>query len=94
MIGWDGAPAWATLTDNTAPCQVSGRDLAPNVSRAFQSFYLDRDDIQTSLIDVWHALAAEFVDDPNVAEVDARVRSVMQNALDRLASKRRFPFLG
>ena len=39
-------------------------------------------------------IAAEFGDDPDVAEVDARVRSVMQTALDRLASQRRWPILG
>jgi hypothetical protein len=70
MIGWDGAPEWATFTDNTAPCQVSGRDLAPNVSRAFQSFYMDRDDIQTSLIRVWRALAHEFAGDSTIAGYD------------------------
>jgi 1-acyl-sn-glycerol-3-phosphate acyltransferase len=37
---------------------------------------------------------ARFGDDPDVDEVDAYVRSVMQNALDRLAGQRRFPFLG
>ena len=31
---------------------------------------------------------------PDIDEVDAYVRSVMQTALDRLASQRRFPFLG
>jgi Cellulase (glycosyl hydrolase family 5) len=70
MVGWDGAPAWATYTDETAPCQVTGRDLAPNVSRAFQSFYVDRENIQTSLIAVWQALAREFADDAAVAGYD------------------------
>jgi hypothetical protein len=70
MIGWDGAPAWATYTDGTPPCQVTGRDLAPNVSRAFQSFYLDRDDIQSSLIAGWRALAGEFAGDATVAGYD------------------------
>ncbi|BBZ31101.1 glycerol acyltransferase [Mycolicibacterium madagascariense] len=37
---------------------------------------------------------ARFGDDPDVDEVDAYVRGVMQAALDRLASKRRFPVLG
>ena len=38
--------------------------------------------------------AAQFGDEPPVADVDARVRSVMQTALDRLARERRFPVLG
>jgi hypothetical protein len=70
MVGWDGAPAWATYTDETAPCQVTGRDLAPNVSRAFQSFYVDRDNIQSSLIAAWQALAREFAGDAAVAGYD------------------------
>jgi 1-acyl-sn-glycerol-3-phosphate acyltransferase len=39
-------------------------------------------------------IAAKFGDDPDVHEVDAYVRSVMQSALDRLAGQRRFPVLG
>jgi hypothetical protein len=70
MIGWDGAPAWATLTDGTPPCQVTGRDLAPNVARAFQSFYVDRDGIQTRLVQDWQVLAHEFGDDATVAGYD------------------------
>lgn len=39
-------------------------------------------------------IAAQFGDDPDVDEVDAHVRGVMQSALDRLAQQRRFPVLG
>jgi hypothetical protein len=35
-----------------------------------------------------------FGRNPDVAEVDAYVRTVMQEALDRLARQRRFPVLG
>jgi 1-acyl-sn-glycerol-3-phosphate acyltransferase len=37
---------------------------------------------------------ALFGKHPDIAEVDAYVRSVMQNALDELARERRFPILG
>ena len=37
---------------------------------------------------------AEFGENPDVAEVDAHVRSVMQRALDRLGRERRVPLLG
>jgi hypothetical protein len=37
---------------------------------------------------------ARFGEDPDVAEVDTHVRSVMQTALDQLARERRFPVLG
>ncbi|MGE2720557.1 lysophospholipid acyltransferase family protein [Mycolicibacterium celeriflavum] len=36
----------------------------------------------------------QFGEDPDVKEVDAHVRSVMQAALDELATERRFPVLG
>jgi 1-acyl-sn-glycerol-3-phosphate acyltransferase len=39
-------------------------------------------------------IAARFGDQPDIADVDAHVRSAMQAALDRLARKRRFPVLG
>ncbi|HTQ22581.1 lysophospholipid acyltransferase family protein [Mycobacterium sp.] len=39
-------------------------------------------------------IAARFGDDPDVGEVDAHVRSVMQEALQRLAGQRRLPLLG
>ena len=39
-------------------------------------------------------IADRFGANPDVEEVDIHVRSVMQTALDRLASERRFPVLG
>jgi 1-acyl-sn-glycerol-3-phosphate acyltransferase len=39
-------------------------------------------------------LTAEFGDDPDIDEIDAHVRHVMQRALDELASERRLPILG
>ena len=39
-------------------------------------------------------VAEQFGEDPDVDEVDAHVRSVMQTALDDLARNRRFPILG
>ena len=39
-------------------------------------------------------ITAQFGPDPDIAEVDAHVRSVMSEALERLASQRRLPILG
>jgi 1-acyl-sn-glycerol-3-phosphate acyltransferase len=36
----------------------------------------------------------DFGEEPNVLEVDTHVRSVMQQALDKLARERRLPFIG
>jgi 1-acyl-sn-glycerol-3-phosphate acyltransferase len=39
-------------------------------------------------------ITARFGEEPDIAEVDAYVRKVMQTALDKLAEQRRFPVLG
>ena len=39
-------------------------------------------------------VGARFGEQPDIADVDAHIRSVMQTALDRLARMRRFPVLG
>ena len=39
-------------------------------------------------------ITAEFGADPDIAEVDSAIRTRMQDALDVLASQRRFPVLG
>jgi 1-acyl-sn-glycerol-3-phosphate acyltransferase len=39
-------------------------------------------------------IAARFGEDPDIAEVDAHVRSVMSEALKRLSSQRRLPIIG
>jgi 1-acyl-sn-glycerol-3-phosphate acyltransferase len=39
-------------------------------------------------------VTAEFGEDPDVSEVDAHVRQVMQQALDTLAAERRLPVIG
>ena len=39
-------------------------------------------------------ITARFGEEPDVAEVDAYVRKVMQEGLDKLAGQRRFPVLG
>ena len=39
-------------------------------------------------------IIAEFGENPDIDEVDAHVRHVMQRALDELAAERRLPVLG
>ena len=68
--GWDGAPAWATITDGAAHCQFMARDLAPAVAMAYTNFYTDRDGIQTELVRTWATVAKAFADEPAVAGYD------------------------
>jgi endoglycosylceramidase len=69
-IGWDGAPAWATITNGLSTCRVQQRELAPAVAAAWQNFWLNTDGIQTELIHTWAALAASFAADPTIAGYD------------------------
>ncbi|MFD7842383.1 glycoside hydrolase family 5 protein [Nocardia sp. NPDC059764] len=70
-IGWDGAPAWATLTDGWTTCNFGGvRETAPAVARSFQNFYDDTQGIQGHLVNTWAKLAAEFRDEPAIAGYD------------------------
>ena len=70
MWGYDGAPAWATLTDGAPRCQFQGRDISPAGDRAFQNFYFDTDGVQASLVATWAKLAALFHDEPAIAGYD------------------------
>lgn len=68
--GWDGAPEWATITDGKWRCRFMARELSPAVMTAWESFWDDREGIQTELIGVWAWLARTFRDDPTVAGYD------------------------
>ena len=68
--GWDGAPAWATLTDGLPTCRLQIREIAPAVGQAWQSFYLDRAGIQSQLVRTWAHLARAFAAEPAVAGYD------------------------
>ncbi|NNC10630.1 cellulase family glycosylhydrolase [Planctomonas sp. JC2975] len=70
MWGYDGAPAWATISDGAARCEFTGRDISPAGDRAFQNFYFDTDGVQSALVRTWGRLAATFGDDPTVAGYD------------------------
>lgn len=68
--GWDGAPAWATITDGGQTCRTGERELTDAVKNAWQNFYDDTDGIQAELVDVWGKLAGDFAGDPAVAGFD------------------------
>ena len=69
-IGWDGAPEWATITDNRGRCMLVHRELSMAVMNSWQAFWHDRDHIQQHLIDTWAWLAGEFKNDPAVIGYD------------------------
>lgn len=68
--GWDGAPQWATITDSLTTCRLGPREVSPAVGQAFDSFYLDRNAIQTHLVRLWGELARALASEPNVAGYD------------------------
>lgn len=69
-IGWDGAPQWATITDGADTCRAGSREESPAVRAAWDSFYADRDGIQSQLVRVWKVIARTFADEPAVAGYD------------------------
>ncbi|HEV3000727.1 MAG TPA: cellulase family glycosylhydrolase [Solirubrobacteraceae bacterium] len=70
-VGWDGAPLWATLTDGMTTCRANEtRELSPAVAQAFESFYADREGIQSELVATWGRIAAALGGEPNVAGYD------------------------
>ncbi|HRK45137.1 MAG TPA: cellulase family glycosylhydrolase [Nocardioides sp.] len=68
--GWDGAPAWATITDGASTCRRGERELAPAVTHAWQHFWDDTNGIQTHLVDTWGRLARDFAKSRAVAGFD------------------------
>ncbi|GAA5204154.1 cellulase family glycosylhydrolase [Microbacterium jejuense] len=70
MWGYDGAPGWATITDDAPRCAFTGRDISPAGDRAFQHFWFDTDGIQTALVRTWGELAGRYADEPAVAGFD------------------------
>jgi endoglycosylceramidase len=71
-IGWDGAPAWATITDGLTTCRAQLRELAPAVAQAWTHFYVDEQpgNVRSHLVAVWGHLAGALADLPNIAGWD------------------------
>ncbi len=68
--GWDGAPEWATFTDNEPTCTPGSREDSPAVIRAWDNFYTNRDGIRDELAELWGRIATEFAHEPGVAGYD------------------------
>ena len=68
--GWDGAPAWATITDGLATCLPGDRNSSPAVLAAWNHFYDDTDGIRTEFATAWGAVATRFAGRPEVAGYD------------------------
>jgi endoglycosylceramidase len=75
-LGWDGAPAWATLTGGMPRCAPGEtRELSPAVATAFQNLWADAAGpggvgIQTRLVATWRRVAAAFAGDSTVMGYD------------------------
>jgi endoglycosylceramidase len=69
--GWDGAPAWATLTDGLSTCLTNGeRNSSPAVQRAWNNFYDNTDGIRDRFVAAWAAVATRFAGRAEVAGYD------------------------
>lgn len=66
--GWDGAPAWAVITDGLSTCETGGdRNSAPAVHAAWNHFYDDTDGIRGRFVATWAHVARRFAGRPEVA---------------------------
>ncbi len=69
--GWDGAPEWATITDNKSTCTSDGtRESAPAVFHAWQNFWDNSNGIQDACISAWNALVKQTAKYPNIVGYD------------------------
>src|SRR4051794_27156150 len=66
-IGWDGAPAWATLDDGLPRCFTSQREIDPAVHQAWQSFLDDAEGVQARYVAMVGHVAQRFAAAPWIA---------------------------
>lgn len=64
-LGWDGAPAWATLSGAAARCVAGPREGSPAVLRAWAAFFADEKGpggvgVQTRFVRTWGRIAKRF----------------------------------
>lgn len=74
-LGWDGAPAWATLDGGLPRCYTGTRELSPAVQQAWSAFFADAPaaggvGIQTRYAAMLRHLARRFAREPAVAGID------------------------
>jgi endoglycosylceramidase len=74
-IGWDGAPAWATLDHGLPRCTVVAREINPATMRDWQAFFNDETaadgvGVQTRYVAMLGHVAREFARSPEVAGFD------------------------
>lgn len=74
-LGWDGAPAWATLDAGLPHCYLGTRELSPAVQQAWAAFFADAPavdgvGVQTRYVAMLCHLARRFAGDPAVAGID------------------------
>lgn len=68
--GWDGAPAWATLTNGLNTCIDKERNDSQAVNAAWNNFYDNTDGIRDHFIGAWEAIVERVGGRPEVAGYD------------------------
>lgn len=70
-LGWDGAPAWATIDGGLPRCAAGGvREANPAVGRAWQAFLADEQGIQSRYVAMLAHVATRFKGRAAVAGYD------------------------
>ncbi|HEY2637290.1 MAG TPA: cellulase family glycosylhydrolase, partial [Solirubrobacteraceae bacterium] len=70
-IGWDGAPAWATLVPDDVPrCFTGTRERNPAVIQAWASFFANAQGVEDAYVGMWGHIAQRFATSTPVAGFD------------------------
>lgn len=70
-LGWDGAPAWATLVPDDVPRCTNGiREQSPAVIAAWQAFFANQQGIEDAYSAMWEHVAEHFASAASVAGFD------------------------
>jgi endoglycosylceramidase len=74
-LGWDGAPAWATLGSGLPHCYIGTREASPAVKRSWEAFYADAPGpggigIETRFASMWSHVATRFAHTTAIAGFD------------------------
>jgi len=90
LKGWDGAPAWAVITDDEPTCMqssggVGGRETSKAVVQAFQHFWDNTDGIQDACINAWTELVKQVANYENVLGYDMINEPSLGNGADLFA---------
>lgn len=80
--GWDGAPAWACLTEGKSTCIRTERNDSEAVQTAWNNFYHNTEGLRDEFIQAWAFVAQRFAGRSEVAGYDLLNEPEMSQPLE------------